>query len=117
MPITDQVATAPCTDPIQVPRTVLNLFQVQSLTLSILIYFTRTNGMSRIREAPTCMPLTFPFLSRVNQTTYPCTSKWSLYNRLHRQTRCRTLFNERLVSVDGDSECRSSLFAKPIAFK
>ena len=36
--------------------------------------------MSRIREAPTCMPLALPFLSRVNQTTYPCTSKWSLYS-------------------------------------
>jgi len=34
-----------------------------------LIYFTRMNGMSRIREVPTCRLLTFPFLSRVNQTT------------------------------------------------
>src|SRR2546423_6409921 len=48
--------------------------------LGVLNYFTRTNGMSRIRDAPTCMPLIFPFLSRVNQTTYPCRSKWSLYS-------------------------------------
>ena len=41
-------------------------------------YFTRTNGMSRIRDPPTCIPLTFPFLFLVNQITDPCTVKWSL---------------------------------------
>ena len=40
-----------------------------------------------------------------------------LIKRLHLQIRCRTLFNEQLVSVDGDGECCSSLFAKPIALK
>ena len=34
-----------------------------------LRYFTRTNGMSRIRDAPACSVFTFPFLSRVNQST------------------------------------------------
>jgi hypothetical protein len=40
---------------------------------------TLTNNMSRMRDAPTCIPSTFPFLSRLNQTTNPCTAKWSLY--------------------------------------
>ena len=38
-------------------------------------YFTRTNGMSRIRDAPTCRRSTFPFWSLVNQTTDPSATK------------------------------------------
>src|SRR6185369_15619116 len=37
--------------------------------------------------------------------------------RLHRQARCRTLLDESLSIIEGECECRSGLFAKPISLK
>src|SRR5688572_27968988 len=39
---------------------------------------TRSNGISRIRDAPTCILSILPEASRVNQMTWPGPPKWSL---------------------------------------